>query len=415
MSKLKPEARDFATPRNLVRLLDHVPAQRRESIAEKHNYDFNARQLEFKPHLRAWVMFGLTDDESLRDMHAAVNEDPLYHVNGAGIDISLGGLSHAHATRPYEAIQEVLLEALARIEVIPKSKRVLRELSPATLQRIAELLDQTVLFDSTTLKLPTKIKQWAERQAGEALPLKVHLRLQAGYGGIDRIILTKEHENDAKRYQELLGLDQAQEGGYIYLHDCGYRKLTLYDEIVNSGNHFVTRYHSRTTFHHIRDLPLPQERQLSNGYLLIRDRIGTLGQRQDPDQPVYRLLNILDSQEKPIVIVTSLLDLPVELVCLLYFYRWTIEILFRWLKHTLGLAHLISHSPNGIMMQVVATLLVYALLVLYHQDGPLSLKRLLRQLRFQMHARLYQLGYERGRRDALAHISSAGAIPAELP
>jgi hypothetical protein len=357
-------------------------------------------------------MFGLTDDKSLRDMHAAVNEDPLYKLNGAGIDISLGGLSHAHATRPYEAFLEVLLEALARIERLPKSKRVLRELSPHILGQIAELLEQTVLFDSTTLRLPPKIKQWATSQSDEELPLKLHLRLQAGYGGIDRIILAPEKENDAKRYEELLDLEQASQGEHIYLHDCGYRKLSLYDEVVESGHHFVSRYHSRISFHTARELSLPEDRELSNGYLLIRDRVGTLGQREDADQPLYRLINILDSQGDPIVIVTSLLELSVERVCLLYFYRWTIEILFRWLKHTLSLAHLISYSPNGIMMQVVTTLLVYALLVLYHQDGPFSLKQLLRQIRFQLHDRLYQLGYEQGRRDALAHRAPAGNIPA---
>ena len=410
MSKLKPQARDFATPRNTVALLNHVPTKRRENIAKRHNYDFNARQLRFQPHLRAWIMFGLTDDATLRDMHAAVNGDPLYELNGAGIDISLGGLSHAHATRPYEAFLEVLLEALTRIEMIPKSKRVLRELSPHTLGQIADLLEQTVLFDSTTLRLPPKVKQWAARQTDEELPLKVHLRLQAGYGGIDRIIFARENENDAKRYEELLDLERASEGEHIYLHDCGYRNLTLYDEVVESGNHFVSRYHSRISFHPVRELSLPEDCELRNGYVLIRDRVGTLGQREDADQPLYRLINVLDSQGEPIVIVTSLLDMPVERVCLLYFYRWTIEILFRWLKHTLSLAHLISHSPNGIMMQVVTTLLVYALLVLYHQDGPFSLKQLLRQVRFQLHDRLYQLGYEQGRRDALAHRASAGNI-----
>jgi len=63
-------------------------------------------------------------------------------------------------------------------------------------------------------------------------------------------------------------------------------------------------------------------------------------------------------------------------------------------------------------MQGMATLLVYALLVLYHQGGPLSLKRLLRELRFQMHERLYQLGYEQGRRDALAQMAPANAAVA---
>ena len=217
--------------------------------------------------------------------------------------------------------------------------------------------------------------------------------------------------------EELLApwANREKEMELIYLHDCGYRNLSLYDAVVENGDHFVSRYHSKISFHMDRELSLSEECELSNGYLLTRDRIGTLGQREDADQPMYRLINILDSQGKPIVIVTSLLDLPVEQVCLLYFYRWTIEILFRWLKHTLSLAHLISHSPNGIMMQVVSTLLVYVLLVLYHQGGPLSLKHLLRQLRFQLHDRLYQLGYEQGRRDALARQASAGNIPAMEP
>ncbi len=416
MSKLNPEARDFASSQNFARLLDGVPKKKRQQIAAEHGYDFNARQLRFEPHLRAWILFGLTDDETLRDMHAAVNHDPLYRLNGAGIDISLGGLSHAHATRPYEALQDVLMEALARIERVPKSKRVLRELSPATLEQIADLLSRSALFDSTTLWLPTKIKEWAERQAEadeEELPLKVHLRLRGGYGGLDRLILTAEHEHDAQRYKELLDLEQAQEegGGFIYLHDCGYRDLEVYDEVVDSGNHFVSRLHSQTTVYHVRDLALPEERKLSNGYILIRDRIVTLGKRDSQHQ--YRLIDIVDSNGKPITIVTSLLDLPVEHVCLLYFYRWTIEILFRWLKHTLRLIHLVSYHPNGIMMQIVATLLVYALLILYHQGGPFSLKQVLRELRFQMHERLYQLGYEQGQCDALAQGALAGVATAE--
>jgi hypothetical protein len=404
MSKLNRDARDFATPRNYTRLLNSVPSKKRQEIAAEHGYDFNARKLRFDPHLRAWVLFELTGDETLRDMHAAVNGDPLYHLNGAGIDISVGGLSHAHATRPYEALQDVLMEALARIEKVPKSKRVLRELPPATLRQIADLLNQSVLFDSTTLRLPSKIKAWAEQQTDGDLPLKVHVRLHGGYGGIDRFILTAEHEHDALRYKELLDLDQAQEAGYIYLHDCGYRELDTYDDVVDSANHFVTRFHTQITVHHVRDLALPEELLLSNGYTLIRDHIVTLGAREDHEKHQYRLIHILDTKGKAIIVVTSLLDLPVEHVCLLYFYRWTIEILFRWLKHILGLAHLISHSPNGIMMQIVVTLLVYALLVLYHQGGPISLKQLLRELRYQMHARLYQLGYEQGRCDVLAEM-----------
>ena len=342
-------------------------------------------------------------------MHGAMNDDPLYQLAGAGVDIGLGGLSQAQASRPYEAMVDVLSEALAQIQRIPKSKRALREFSPQTLRQLGDLLSQVVLFDSTTLNLPSKIKEWAEKDLEDDLPLKVHLRLNTGYGGVDRILLAPEHENDALRYEELLDLDNAPDDSVIYLHDCGYRRLTTYDDIVDSGNHFVSRLHSKISVETVREISLPEERELSNGYTLIRDRHVILGADSERDRRVYRTINCYDSEGNPLVIVTSLIEAPVEQVCFLYFYRWTIEILFRWLKHALGLAHLVSHSPNGIMMQVVATLLVYALLILYHQDGPLSLKQLLRELRYQIHERLYQLGYEQGVRDAMAQRAASAS------
>lgn len=386
-----------------------MPPKQREAIANEHDYDYKARKLFFENHLRAWVLFLITDDESLRDMQSAMNDDPLYQLAGAGVDIGLSGLSQAQESRPYEAMLDVLSVALSQVQRIPKSKRALGSFSPQELRQMGDLLSQVVLFDSTTLGLPSKIKAWAEKGSEEDLPLKVHLRLNTGYGGVDRILLAPEHENDALRYEELLDLENAPDDSVIYLHDCGYRRLTTYDEIVDSGNHFVSRLHSKIDVETVQELPLPEERELPNGYRLIRDRLVTLGADSERDRRIYRTINCCDSEGNPLVIVTSMVEAPIERVCFLYSYRWTIEILFRWLKHTLGLAHLVSHSPNGIMMQVVATLLVYALLILYHQDGPLSLKQILRELRYQIHERLYQMGYEQGVRDVLAQRAAGTA------
>ncbi|MFM7864465.1 MAG: transposase, partial [Planctomycetaceae bacterium] len=41
-------------------------------------------------------------------------------------------------------------------------------------------------------------------------------------------------------------------------------------------------------------------------------------------------------------IVTNLLDVPAEIIAILYQYRWTIEIFFRYFKHLLGCRHLLS-------------------------------------------------------------------------
>jgi hypothetical protein len=182
MVNLDGEALDFYSRRNFANLLNYVPPQERQNIADACDYDYRARKVHFERHLRAWILLQLTKDETLRDMQSAVNYDPLYQLLGAGMDVSLGGLSEAHQNRPYEALMEILLRLLADVERIPKSKRVLRELMPGVLQDIGDVLSQTVLFDSTTLHLSKRIKAWAEEQNGAELPLKVHVRLHDGCG-----------------------------------------------------------------------------------------------------------------------------------------------------------------------------------------------------------------------------------------
>ena len=61
-------------------------------------------------------------------------------------------------------------------------------------------------------------------------------------------------------------------------------------------------------------------------------------------------------------IATNLLDVPAEIIALIYLYRWTIEIFFRFFKHVLGCRHLLSHSQSGIEIQtycaIIACLLI---------------------------------------------------------
>ena len=43
-------------------------------------------------------------------------------------------------------------------------------------------------------------------------------------------------------------------------------------------------------------------------------------------------------------IATNLLDVPAEIIGLIFSFRWQIEIFFRFFKHILGCRHLLSHN-----------------------------------------------------------------------
>ena len=69
-------------------------------------------------------------------------------------------------------------------------------------------------------------------------------------------------------------------------------------------------------------------------------------------------------------IATNLLDVPAEIIALLYAYRWTIEIFFRQFKHLLGCRHLLSHNQNGITIQTYCAIIACLVIALWTGRKP---------------------------------------------
>ena len=69
-------------------------------------------------------------------------------------------------------------------------------------------------------------------------------------------------------------------------------------------------------------------------------------------------------------IATNLLDVPAEIISLLYAERWAIEIFFRFFKHLLGCRHLLSHKQNGIGIQTYCAIIACLLISLWTGRKP---------------------------------------------
>ena len=69
-------------------------------------------------------------------------------------------------------------------------------------------------------------------------------------------------------------------------------------------------------------------------------------------------------------IATNLLDVPAEIISLIYSQRWILEIFFRFFKQLLGCSHLISHSQNGIEIQTYCAIIACLLINLWTGRKP---------------------------------------------
>lgn len=193
--------------------------------------------------------------------------------------------------------------------------------------------------------------------------------------------------NGGGEHDERAVLERAVEEDRLYMMDRGYAKYALFNAIVSGGSSYACRMNDKLVYEVAQERPLTEGDKAAG---VLSDQIILLGQSgpkaNRPDHPV-RLVqirctphhnrtggkvkgSIAPNSDGVLRIVTNLLDVPAEIIALIYSYRWTIEIFFRFYKQLMGGAHLISHSNNGIEIQVYCSMIVCLLINLWTGSKP---------------------------------------------
>ena len=141
----------------------------------------------------------------------------------------------------------------------------------------------------------------------------------------------------------------------------------------------------------VNEFDVVEERELSCVALeagIVRDAVvrfpGTQAKGAGLDQPLrvveiectpHRKVTGHTSRGGPeqgdtLLIATDLLDVPPEVIALIYQHRWAIEIFFRFFKHVLGCRHLLSHCENGIEIQTYLGIIACLLIALWTGKKP---------------------------------------------
>lgn len=362
----------------------------RAEIADQFGYDWHARKLKFDSHFQGHLLMQATAYQSTHDHQWAAANDLLFEANGADVDISVSGLAQANKNRPIAPLQVLMHQVMNAVADLPHRK--LRDLDKKTWRGIVDLLNRVDLFDATTLTLPPRLNEWAPSSNSEHGAMKLQLKIAGDSGAMKQIMLTPGTGNDSAYFSDMLGDLEAQEGT-LFVFDAGYWNKATYQAIATSDNDFVTKLPQRIKPVPVAERPLPDDPEAS-GYTVVKDTLVQL----DADEPQqYRLLHVKLTNGEEVTLLSSLLEMPANHICLLYRYRWTIEIVFRWLRQTLQIDHFMSHDPTGIVRQILMALIVWGLLVIANQDaGKLSPKQLWRQMQADLHQSIFEFGYRLG-------------------
>ncbi len=312
--------------------------------------------------------------ESLRGIQRMGELRKVQRLLGCG-RASLGSLSESVRVFEPELLEEIIAELGA-------------ELSPhARDPRLAELRQAITLVDGTLLPALPRIAEamWLTTRTGTAHHAwRLHTQFSLDLHVPLRMDLT--HGRNSGPANEKNVLRQQLAPDHLYVMDRGYAQFTLFDDIVAAGSSYVCRVRDNTACALREERPLTEAARAAQ---VVSDQVVDLGHpdssHRGPQQPVRLVIVQVSPHDKRsnrkghtgagpsdglLRIATNLLDVPAEIIALLYQYRYTIELFFRFFKHLLGCRHQLSDKPDGIRIQVYCAIIACMLLSLWTGRKP---------------------------------------------
>jgi len=165
----------------------------------------------------------------------------------------------------------------------------------------------------------------------------------------------------------LMGIDLVSRGP-VYLMDRGFWAIALIGRLLKNQTRFIMRASRQDfTFEIVQTLGLA--RMARRGVRIEIDAIVTLGSKQRKMRPRVRLVYARTKKGKDLILVSDRMQWSAERILESYRQRWQIERFHRFLKESVGLAHLYNFQQRGLEFLVHVALLLALLLFLSDSRG----------------------------------------------
>lgn len=329
--------------------------------------------------------------DSLRSLQRTLGLDIV--AKALGIKrFSLGSFSESVRLFDPQHLKAIVQELAGQLAPLSHDPRL------AQLQHALTLVDSSVLqgLCRLTHAACTQTRYGTTRDGRAMHGWRLHLQLDLVSFCPHATQLTGARK--AGQGSETYVLKGALEPGRCYVDDGGYGDHELFNAIVAIGSSYVTRMRENTVFE------VQQERLLSQEALdagIVRDAVTRLaGTNTAATDHAVRIV-VVQVQPHPrrtrklqpgsnkstrysdvLLIATNLLDLPPELIGLIYRYRYSVELFFRLFKQLLGLRHLLSQRQQGVEIQVYCC--VIACMLINLQTGRKPDKAMIQMLGFYL-------------------------------
>ena len=286
---------------------------------------------------------------------------------------SLGSLSEAATVFDPDRLKEIIGELGQQLQPLANDRR---------LQNIKQTI--TLVDGSLIAALPRIMEaSFRKAQTGSGMiKWRLHTHFELLTGVPNRIDVTP---NGGGEHDERAVLGATLEPDRLYVTDRGYAKFLLFNAIVGAGSSYVCRLRDNSVWTTVEERYRNDSAGLDE---IISDEIvefnnSSEGRRLDHQIRVISIrVNPHTTRGKNrggssgvdsdgiLRIATNLLDVPADIISLIFVNRWAIEIFFRFFKHMLGCRHLLSHNQNGIEIQTYCAIIACMMIALWTGRQP---------------------------------------------
>ena len=283
---------------------------------------------------------------------------------------SLGSLSEATAVFEAERLKEIIGELGEQLEPLAQDKRLNDIHQPIT------------LVDGSLIAALPKIMEASWRKANDGngiVKWRLHTHFEILRGIPTRIDVTP---NGGGAHDERAVLEAVIESDRLYVTDRGYAKFALFNKIVTADSSYVCRLRDNSVWTVVEEkyrnddagldeIISDETVEFSKGSGLTHQvRVICIRVNPHTTRGKYRGGSSGVDSDGILRIATNLLDVPAEVISLIFSKRWAVETFFRFFKHMLGCRHLLSHDQNGIEIQTYCAIIACMLIALWTGKKP---------------------------------------------
>ena len=326
--------------------------------------------------------------DSMRGLQQAVGLEKVAGTLGVG-RFSLGSFSESVRVFEPELLKQVIDQLAKQLHPTGQDPRL------AEVRQILTAVDGTVLNAMSTVA-SAWCASYCDGTSKHAWRLHAHFDI-LHMSPMD-VELTDNRCSGKSDEKNVLRKKLAAD--HCYIMDRWFGQFTLLNEIKGIGSSYVCRMKENSVFEVMEERPVDEAAAKAGVLRDVVVKMGLSSKAADrPDHPIRIIILKATPHEKrggrrgktagpgnkgTIVIATNLLQVSAEVIALIYGYRWTVEVFFRFLKQLLGCRHLLSTRREGIEIQMYCAVIVCLLINLWTKAKPN--KRTLEMVAF------YQMG-----------------------